>query len=302
MRPPIPCLLAAALASIPGLAFGAPCPAVDDAARTRTLSFAQALFRDFAGGEDLRIVGETLDSATCYTEFTFATSSASEPFTRRLFLSPDHRYLTAAVYPVALPDDGRPGFVSRLLNAFLRQHHIPVLGSPSAPDLIVVFASYNCATCADLAQSLRDDLPPEVKDKTRIAFLFAPEENRDWGAGAAAVAACAAAQSEPAYWSMHNFLVENRDQLSAENLEPASGAFSLSIAGLDHASFTRCVSSHESRPEVEAQAALARSLGAVILPAVFLNGYQWIGPATAAQLRDALKKIPDNASPAGEPR
>lgn len=288
-------LLAAPFAS------AAECRALDEPGRAAVLAYAQSLYGNVSGGR-LAISGDSLDQQTCVRLLTFATSPPDEPFQRQLYLSPDQRFLTTEPYDLDAPVGELPRAVAASLNAFLLQHHIPVLGSPSAPDLIVVFASYSCATCAALAQSLRDDLPPDAKDKTRIAFLFAPEENSDWGARAAGAAACAAAQSEPAYWSMHNFLVENRDQLSAENLEPAAGAFSLSIAGLDHASFTRCVSSKESRPEVEAQAALARSLGVVILPTAFLNGYQWIGPATAAQLRDALKKIPNNAPPAGEAR
>ncbi len=273
------------------------CQPLDDATRSRIVNYAQGLYGNLAG-EPLHISDASLDESTCIYGITFATSPSAQPFRRKLFLSPDHRYLTTAVYDVRAPLGTRQAFLNPGFAAFLRQHNVPTLGNKDAPILITAFGDYQCARCAALARIVRDELIPAMKDRVRVAFLSYPGARRKWAQAASEMVACARNQSEQAYWMMHNFLIENQDQLDAQNLSPSAEAFSGSIDGFDRAAFRQCVDSHATKAEVDAEANLARAAGPAYRPTLFLNGYEWIGPATAEELRQAIARLPvdDSAS------
>ncbi len=84
--------LAAGLAAQP-----TKCRPVDDGARGRMVEYAHGLF-NLPINSPLRISEERVDVKTCYAQITVATSPPANAFHRILFLSPDRRFLTSAVY------------------------------------------------------------------------------------------------------------------------------------------------------------------------------------------------------------
>ena len=271
------------------------CRPLDDPTRARVLAYAQGLYGNIAGAP-LQISDASLDPATCIYALTFTTTPPAEPFRRQLFLSPDRRYLTTAVYNLRAPLGARATFLNRGFDAFLRQHHIPTLGAKGAPVLVTVFGDYQCGRCAALARMLRDELVPSLDHRVRVAFLSNPSDRHDWAKTAAQAAACAAAQSGEAYWAIHNFLIENQDQISAQNLAPGIDNFVPSIPGLDGDALRACIASEETKPEIEAESNLALASGVTARPTLFLNGYEWAGSATAYQLRQAFAHLPGEAA------
>ena len=284
--------LAPILAALPAPA--QQCRPVDDTTLAKVLAYAQGLYGNIAAAP-LQIANAALDPATCIYALTFTTSPPAEPFRRQLFLSPDRRYLTTAVYDLHAPLGTRAAFLNRGFDAFLRQHHIPTLGATDAPVLVTVFGDYQCARCAALARMLRDELVPSLNQRVRVAFLNHPSSRHDWAQTAAQAAACAATQTDAAYWAIHNFLIENQDQLSAQNLAPGLDNFVPSIPGLDGDALRACIASEETKPEIEAESNLALASGVTARPTLFLNGYEWAGPATADQLRQAIANLPGQA-------
>jgi len=73
------------------------CAPLDNGARARVVESAQGLF-NLPINSRLRISEEKVDAKTCYARITVATSPPANAFHRILFLSPDRRFLTTAVY------------------------------------------------------------------------------------------------------------------------------------------------------------------------------------------------------------
>ncbi len=98
--------LAAGLAAEPTA-----CAPLDNGARGRVVRYAQGLF-NLPINSPLRISEEKVDAKTCYAQITVATSPPANAFHRILFLSPDRRFLTTAVYDTesaAVPAPGSSG-------------------------------------------------------------------------------------------------------------------------------------------------------------------------------------------------
>jgi protein-disulfide isomerase len=295
--PPFLALLALLAAPPPSPA--QQCRPLDGPTRARVLAYAQSPYGNIAAAP-LQIADAALDAATCIYALTFTTSPPAEPLRRQLFLFPDRRYLTTPIYDLHAPLGTRAAFLNRGFDAFLRQHHIPTLGATGATVLVTVFGDYQCARCAALARMLRDELVPSLNQRVRVAFLNHPSTRHHWAQTAAQTAAqaaaCAATQTDAAYWAIHNFLIENQDQLSAQNLAPGLDNFVPSIPGLDANALRACIASQETKPEIGAESSLALSSGVTTRPTLFLNGYNWTGPATADQLRQTIARLPGEAA------
>ena len=149
----------------------------------------------------------------------------------------------------------------------------PRLGPPDAPVQLVVFISFQCPACADLARSLRP-LPEEFGPRLCLAVKHFPlssacnpalrvdKQPRACEAARAAVAA----QAQGQFWPMHDALL--KADLSAEDALPRIAR----EAGLDLARFKADLAVPATAAKVQSDVELARRLGVAETPAVFLNG------------------------------
>lgn len=267
------------------------CTPLEDAARPRLEEYARGLF-ELPEGSPLRISGATLDTKTCYYRLTFTTSPPAEPFRRTLFLSPDRRFLSTAVYDMDADAGQREATLNRGLVAFVRQRGWPAIGPADAPVQLILFGDYQCDVCARMGKILKDEILPVVKDKVHFAFLDFPLPGNEWARGAAELAACAARQGPGAYWAMHNYLLETQERIEAGSLYRDAGEFAGLIPGVDAAKFHQCAVNRQTEADVDASVALGEAYGVNQTPTLFLNGYKWVGaPENAADLIRVIERL-----------
>ena len=272
------------------------CKPLEDAARPRLEEYARGLF-ELPGNPALRISGAALDAKTCYYRLTFTTAPPAEEFRRTLFLSPDRRFLSTAVYDMNADAGQREATLNRGLVAFVRQRGWPAIGPADAPVQMILFGDYQCDVCARIGRILKDEILPAVKDKVHFAFLDFPLPGNDRARGAAELAACAARQGLGAYWAMHNYLLETQERIEAGSLYPDAGEFAGMIPGVDAAKFHQCAVNRQTEEDVDASVALGGAYGVNRTPTLFLNGYRWVGaPDNAADLIRVIERLA--ASPA----
>lgn len=147
----------------------------------------------------------------------------------------------------------------------------PVLGDPSAPILVEIWADYQCPYCGVLSHAIEPTIERELVETGRIRlvyrdFAFLGEES----AQAAAAARCAGQQG--AYWRYHDLLFasqqgENRGAFSAENLVQLAN-----FGGLDTKAFAACMDAGETRTAALAETDAGRKLGVESTPTLNIVG------------------------------
>jgi protein-disulfide isomerase len=167
-----------------------------------------------------------------------------------------------------------------------------VRGPADAWVTVVEFGDFECPACRSEARPLGaavDAYPADV----RLAFKHFPLERIHPRARAAAIAAECARQGG-AFWPMH-------DALLAGPLDDASLARYAVAAGVDRAAWQACVADPAAAARVDADAALARALGAPGTPHLVVNGEPWRGQElpTAPELRSWFERARAAAQASG---
>jgi protein-disulfide isomerase len=146
------------------------------------------------------------------------------------------------------------------------------LGPDDALVTLVVWSDFQCPFCARLAPTLTA-LRERYGDDLRIVFRDNPLPFHANAVPAAEAAREALAQrGQRGFWQMHDLLFENHDALERADLERYAAA-----AGLDLARFRRALDAHTHRAAIEADAAVAASVGASGTPTSFINGRLLVG-------------------------
>lgn len=144
------------------------------------------------------------------------------------------------------------------------------LGDEDAPVVVREFADYQCPACARFAGSLAQ-LKNEYVDtgKVRLVFFEMPLAQHSNAMPAAMAARCAGKQD--AYWGMHDALFENQASWSAAS-DPTDMFMRYADAlGLHEGRFQRCLTSEQTRSEVEDSLAIARQLRVASTPTVIVD-------------------------------
>lgn len=173
----------------------------------------------------------------------------------------------------------------------------PNRGNPKAQLTIVEFSDFQCPYCADASEAM-EQLLEKYGDKVRYTTLdFTLDAMHPWARKASIAAACAAAQSNAAYWTLHDFYFKNQGLLTVNNLLIESRQ-QLAAENIDLEDWTECAGEATSKSHLAAAAkvqmttSLGKSLGVVGTPTFFINGKYLPGVPTAAdieaQFSDAL--------------
>ena len=149
----------------------------------------------------------------------------------------------------------------------------PTLGPDDAPVQLVVFSSFPCSGCRQLAEELTF-LDEHFRGKLRIAFKHYPlspscnpHVKADKQPRACAAAAFAeAAHRQGKFWDVHHALFAEAD-MSDERFEAISQQ-----AGLDQPQLLRDTQDPRTLSKVRADAELGTYIGITATPAVYLNG------------------------------
>jgi len=149
----------------------------------------------------------------------------------------------------------------------------PVLGSPSAPYLLVEFADFECPYCGMVFPELHDlvDQNPDL----RMMFKHYPISNicndsvgrpgHTLACGAAAATECARQQGR--FWEMSELMFKNQQFLNPPDL-----VFMAKQAGLDGAAFETCASDPRAMEAVKADIGHAHTVGVAGTPSLYLKG------------------------------
>ena len=146
-----------------------------------------------------------------------------------------------------------------------------VQGAPSAPVWMVVVSDFECPYCARWHAQSYDSLRREYVDagKIRIAYLHYPLPNHRHAMLAAEAATCAGLQGK--FWEMHDAIFQSQERWRA--VADARPIFETLAAaqGLDMEAQRRCVTTHETRPLIEADMARVQRAGVSGTPTFFIG-------------------------------
>jgi protein-disulfide isomerase len=168
-------------------------------------------------------------------------------------------------------------------------------GDSSAKLVLIEFADFQCPYCGKFAHDALRDIERDfvATGKLQLVFRHLPLGIHPFARSAAAAAICAS--SEGRFWQMHDRLFENPSRLDDKTIR--SGAEAI---GLDTSTFESCLVAESTRRQLEADAALAESLGVKGTPAFLVAktrpdgtaiGIEWIGGAVPyKRFREVLDK------------
>lgn len=155
----------------------------------------------------------------------------------------------------------------------------PILGSISAPVLIVEYADFECPYCQQVTSTL-SKVEDEYKGKIAFAYKDAPLPMHPHAEKAAEAAHCAGLQGK--FWEYHDALFENR-QLELPKLKETARDLKL-----DGEAFDKCLDSGDTAPIVKSQLHEAEDYQIQGTPTFFINGRFYNGVLTYDQFRAAI--------------
>jgi protein-disulfide isomerase len=175
-----------------------------------------------------------------------------------------------------------------------------VLGSETALVEVTEFSDFECPYCARFAVIQMPDVRQRLIEAGRVRWRFVhyPLAMHARAPEAHLAAACAARQNR--FWDLKQVLFQNQDEWVASRRPAQVIAQYAERAGLDMASYRRCVDEREAWGEVLADKALGDSLGVSGTPTFYINGRYWTSSNYSA---DAIRRTVDSiyaaaASPA----
>ena len=143
----------------------------------------------------------------------------------------------------------------------------PVRGRADALVTVVVFGDYQDPFCR-LAAGRLNALSERYGDDLRVVWKNFPMPFHDNAMSAAEAARAVYEQGgASAFWAFHEMLLDNQSNLSRVDLERYAAR-----VGVDLGSFRAALDAHAHRPRIEADMALARQLGVIGTPRLFING------------------------------
>lgn len=154
-----------------------------------------------------------------------------------------------------------------------------VLGDPDAPVTIVEFSDFQCPYCRSF---FNETLPQLISDyvdtgKVKIVYRDFPLSGHAQASSAAQAAECARsiANSDEAYYTMHDWLFENMATWSGQST--ANELFIAAAQDELDVDIRTCLESGEMQDEVNADMTAGRGYGVSGTPSFFINGKKIVG-------------------------
>ena len=140
------------------------------------------------------------------------------------------------------------------------------LGDEDAPVTIVEFSDFQCPFCSRHFSQTQPQLQQNYIDTGKVVYYFKnlPLSFHPMADPAAQAAECAGKQGS--FWEYHDYVFENQQTLSEENLKVWA-----SDLGLDTGQFNECYDSKEFNDKIQADLAQAQQLGASGTPTFFIG-------------------------------
>jgi protein-disulfide isomerase len=158
--------------------------------------------------------------------------------------------------------------------------------APQVPAVdIVLFSDFHCPFCAQLAAPLRALQSTPMGDVAlTIQFKHYPLAMHPEAGLAHRAALAAGAQNK--FWEMHDLLFANRQRAKREDLI----AFASQL-GLDPQRFAEDLDSPRTRQALESDQAEGTRRGVVATPTFYVNGREYVGARSLAQLKQIVESV-----------
>src|SRR3984957_6852888 len=148
----------------------------------------------------------------------------------------------------------------------------PSFGPADAPVTIVELGDFECPDCKMEAPVLRKDMTEAFGGKVRVYFKNFPLESvHPWARAAAIAGRCVVQQGQPAFWKFYDWIYQNQDQITGDNLKAKvlTWAGDNAVAALK---LGQCIDTKAPEPEVNKSIAEGYALGIQGTPTLFING------------------------------
>ncbi|MSP70700.1 MAG: thioredoxin [Myxococcales bacterium] len=159
----------------------------------------------------------------------------------------------------------------------------PFKGGKKAAVTIIEFSDFECPFCSRVNPTMKQ-IEDAYGDKVRVVFKQNPlsfHKNAPLAAEATL-----AAHEQGKFWQMHDTLFANQKALTRPDLDKYAQEI-----GLNTDKFKAALDTNKFKPQVEADMAVAKELGATGTPSFFVNGRKLRG----AQPFESFKKLIDEA-------
>ena len=168
---------------------------------------------------------------------------------------------------------------------------VPMRGNPNAKVTIVEYSDFQCPFCSRAYNTVESEVLKQYGDKVRLVYKNFPlTEIHPWAAGAALASACARRQNAEGFWKLYDFLFQNQQSITPDNLKEKAQA-AAKDAGLDVAVFDKCFDEQAALDLVTMDQNEAQSLGVQSTPTFFVNGRKLEGAVPF----DNFKTVIDDA-------
>ena len=160
----------------------------------------------------------------------------------------------------------------------------PAFGTEGAPVVVVAYSDFQCPYCAKEAKVIRGQLKDAYPDNVRVYFRDFPLPSHNWAKDAAVAGRCIYIQEPEVFWDYHDWVFENQQSMTPENLPVKVGEFA-SDKGLDTLKLSQCLSAKATLNDVEASVKEGQSIGVSSTPTIVINGRKVGGSQEFEQLK-----------------
>jgi protein-disulfide isomerase len=172
--------------------------------------------------------------------------------------------------------------------ARIKTDYQPSIGTPGAPVVLVEFSDFECPYCRGQAKMLRENLLATYPKEVHLYFLDYPLESlHPWAKAAAMTGRCIFHQNASAFWDYHDWIFENQDKITPENLKDQVLEFAKG-KGVDSGQLSMCIDSRATEDEVKKTQAEGKSLDVNSTPTLFVNGRPMIGTLQWPELKRVI--------------
>ena len=177
------------------------------------------------------------------------------------------------------------------LDALLAEGPLPdiALGDPTAPVVIVEYASLTCGHCRNFHANTLPALKERYIDTGKVYFILREFPLDPLARAASAIARCG---SENQYYNLVDVLFETQRDWAGSR-EPAQALFQIAAqAGFTQESFNACLTNRELETAIVENARRGDSqFGVNSTPTLFINGYVHRGDLSIDELAEIVDPL-----------
>jgi protein-disulfide isomerase len=196
---------------------------------------------------------------------TLTLSRGGQTQTQEFLMSADGKYVVFAEVEDVTSDP------FKAIASKIKTDGSPVRGPKDAKVTIVEFSDFQCPYCARAHQTMSEQVMKEYDGKVKLVYKNFPLGFHKFAEPAAIGGACAYQQDPAAFWTYYDFMFNNQQQVTPENVkEKAQEA--LKGTKVDMAKWNDCFDNKKTLDKVKADQAEGGAVGVTGTPAFIING------------------------------